>query len=157
MEDGIGRVAVQIARRLIRHNNGRVVGQGAGNGGALLLPARNGGGEFVRLLRHVHLFQQVHRSLHPLAGGIHVAKVHRQHNVFDDGQRGQKLEELEDNAHVTAAPFRHLPLAEGVDGGLADNHLPFGGAVYARYHVDEGGFAASRFAHHGHKFAGVDL
>ena len=43
------------------------------------------------------------RSL-PLARRVDVAEVHGQHHVLEQRQRGQELEELEDDAQVAAAP-----------------------------------------------------
>ena len=67
----------------------------------------------MRLVGQAHQRQQVHRPLCALARRrSRLAEVHRQHHVLDDGQRGQQLEELEDDAHGAAAPLRHLALAE---------------------------------------------
>ena len=42
-------------------------------------------------------------------------------------------------------------------GGIPHHHLPRGGTVNAGNHIDEGGFAAARFADDGYKLAGAHL
>jgi hypothetical protein len=128
---------------------------GSGDGHALLLAARRSRGQLVGVLGHLHLVQQRHGPAGPLAARVGVAEVHGQHDVLEDGQCGQQLEELEDHPHVLAAPDRHLPLAQGVDGRVADQHLAGGGPVDAGDHVDQGGLAAARLADHGHELAAV--
>ncbi len=92
-----------------------------------------------------------------LAIGNDVAEVHGQHHVFQHGQRRQQLEELEDDAHVLAAPDRDLPFLEPVHRGVAHQHLAVGGAVDAGDHVDQRRLAAARLADHGHKLAAVHM
>ena len=41
--------------------------------------------------------------------------------------------------------------------GVAHHHFPRGGTVNAGNHIDEGGFAAARFADNGYKLAGAHL
>ncbi len=55
-KDRICRARVEVARRLIGNDNGRVVGHGPRNGGALLLPAGDGGRQLVGLVGQINLF-----------------------------------------------------------------------------------------------------
>ena len=139
-EDGqhmLGSARIQVAGRLIGHDDGRVIGQGAGNGGDLLLPARERQGQLIGLPFQAHQLEQLHGAPLALGRGIHVAIIHRQHGVFEHRKGGQQLEELEDNAQGTAAPFGHLALAHAVDLGLAHPHRACGGMVNAGDHVDQ--------------------
>ena len=86
-----------------------------------------------------------------------MAEVHGQHQVLDGGERGQQLEELEDNADVAPAPFGQFPLAELVDCGVPHQHIARGRPVDAGDHVDQGRLTATRLADHGHELAAVDL
>src|SRR5215207_3083785 len=54
----------------------------------------------MRLLGHLDLRQQPHRSLRPLARRVHIAEVHWQHHVLDDRERRQQLAELEDEPRL---------------------------------------------------------
>lgn len=81
------RFRVEVAGWLIGKNDRRVVGEGAGNGDALLLPAGYGGWQFMRLVSHTDLIEQHHRPFTSLARREHIAEVHRQHNVLDQRER----------------------------------------------------------------------
>ena len=66
-----------------------------------------------------------------------------------NGQGGQQLEELKDDAHVAAAPHSHLALAHAVIDSLSPTTPRRSWEVNAGDHVDQGGFAAAGFAHDG--------
>ena len=69
MEDHFGGLRIQVAGRLIRGEQDRIVCQGAGNGHTLLLSAGQGIGKTVRLVCHAHQLEQVHGALGSLGGG----------------------------------------------------------------------------------------
>ena len=48
--------------------------------------------------------KQLHGALRTLVEIVHADVIHRQHHVFQQGQHGQQLEELEDDPQVPAAP-----------------------------------------------------
>ena len=116
----VGIDGIQVAGRFISHQHGRIVGQGAGDGGALLLSARKRGGEFVGLVGNAHHFQQLQGARFALTGGDGCAEIHCQQEVFLHGQRGQQLKELEHHPHIAPAPDGDLILAESVDGRAVD-------------------------------------
>ena len=57
LQDGVGGVGVEVARRLVGQHQRRIVGQRAGDGRALLLAARERGGELGGLVPDAHAFQ----------------------------------------------------------------------------------------------------
>jgi hypothetical protein len=70
-----------------------------------------------------------------------------------DGEGGQQLEELEDDAQFPPAPFGNFTFAQGVNGRSVHPHLARRRPINARNHVDQRGFAAARFADNRHEFA----
>jgi hypothetical protein len=87
----------------------------------------------------------------------HVGEVHREHDVLDDRQRRQELEELEHDPDRPAAPAREVVLARAVDGGARDDHLAPTRAVDAADHVQQRRLAAAGLAAHRHELALSDL
>ena len=156
-EDRVGRLRIEVAGRLIGDQDRRVVGQGAGDGHALLLPARERGGEFVGLIDQLDPLQKLQGAGFPLAPRVRVAEIHGQHQVFQHGEGRQQLEELEDDAHPAAAPLRQLVLAQLVHRRALDKHLTARGPVDPGDHVDQRRLAAARLADDGHKLPRADL
>jgi hypothetical protein len=104
-----------------------------------------------------HLLQQVHGPLLLLTYRILVSKVHRQHDILKHRQGRQKLEGLENNAHVLAAPPSSLFCAQLVHRGAVHPYLSRSGLVKASDHVNERGLASARLAGDDRKLACVDL
>ena len=65
---------VEVARRLVGDDQGRIVGQRARNRGALLLAARNRAGQLVHLVGQPDDFQQMLGALAPLFGLVLVER-----------------------------------------------------------------------------------
>jgi len=66
------------------------------------------------------------------------------------------LEELEDDSNRASAPGGQGVFAQFVDFRAADPNLATGGAVEAGYHINQGSFAAARFADDGDKLTRFD-
>ena len=109
-------------------------------------PPERADGQLVGVVGHLHLLEQLHGALLALVERVHVAEVHRQHDVLDQRQRGQELEELEDDAQVAAAPDGHLVSRSACAPACRRPDLAGGGAVDAGDHVDQRGLAAARLA-----------
>ena len=144
LQHALGGFTVQVAGGFVRYQDGRVIGQGAGYRGGLLLPAGHRRRVFMLHALQPDHFEQLHGALFALGGVVHIAKIHWQHHVFEQGQHGQELEELEDNTHVLAPPDRHAPLVHAVQHGLPDPHPPRGRMINAGHHIEQGRFAAAR-------------
>jgi hypothetical protein len=156
LEDRLGGPRVEVAGRLVRDQERWVVRHGARDRGALLLPARHGRGQLAGVLEHPDLFEEELGAGAALAGRVQAAEVHRQHDVLDQRERRQELEELEDDPDVAAAPLGQLRLAERVHRRLADGHAAGGRPVDARDHVQQRGLSAARFPHQRNKFAAIN-
>ncbi len=156
-DDGIRRARIKVPRRLISNQQGWVTSHSACNGGKLLLSRRDQHGEFVGKFFQPNQFQQFHGALRTFVEIVHVHIIHREHDVLEQGQCGQKLEELEDDAQILSAPLRALAFGDArVDVLAADHNLPLRRMVDARDHVQQRGFSTARFADDGNKFAAVD-
>src|SRR5437763_602714 len=83
-------------------------------------------------------------ALPPIAWRHHARELHRQHHVLDDRERGQELEELEDEADRSAPPGRELRLVHPIDLGAGDAHRTTGRAVEPAEEIEQGGFPAAR-------------
>ena len=88
---------------------------------------------------------------------VGTAEIHRQHDVLDDRDHWEQLKELEDNAEILSSPARHLVFVQLMRARSIDPDFASGGAVNAGNHVQQGGFAAARFADNADEFACVDL
>ena len=113
--------------------------------------------ELVRLVRELHLLEQLHRAANPLARRVHRAEVHRQEDVLEDGQRGEQLEELENDANGAPTPLGKRILAELMHGRVAHDHLARGGVIDPGDYVDERRLAAAGLADDANELAGVDV
>jgi len=63
--------------------------------------------------------------------------VERQGDVFDAGERGEEVEELEDEADFVAAEAGEVVIGEVGDGLAVDTDFPGGGTVEAADEVEE--------------------
>ena len=149
-------MAVQGAGGLVGQDDRRPPCQGPGNGGALLLAARELAGLVVQLVPQAHLLEgRPGAGLLLFAGqpGVDQGQLH----VFHQAELGQKVVLLEDEAqHLVAdlgqfvlAHAAHVPAVEPVGAGS--------GHVQAADDVHAGGLARAGLAHDGHELALVDL
>lgn len=161
VEDVVSRQRVEAACRLIGDQDGWIISQGARNGHALLLTARDVRGQFLGMLFQFDQLQQLHGTLPALARIVESAQVHGQGDILDQGQHGQQLKGLIDDPQVLPAPQGQRIFAQFVDGnGLAigvNDDLATGEMVHAVEHVEQRGLARTGLAHHAEKFPRVDL
>ena len=134
-------VHVQVGKRLVEQQEPWLRGQGARQGHALLLPAR----EFVGVARlHALQAHQGQDLVHPCgargARQVFNAKTH----VAPDVEVGEEGVVLED--HADAALFCRDVVVGAADHFFAQHHLPAAGSLQARHRTQQGGFAAARWA-----------
>ena len=84
-----------------------------------------------------HTLEQRDGTLAPLAKGNGAGEVHRQHYVFDSGERWQQLKELKDKTDVASAPDREFVFREAVNLCPRDRNRAGGRAVDAGQHVQQ--------------------
>ena len=88
---------------------------------------------------------------------VNAGKVHRHHDVFQDGQRGHELEELENDADVAGAPACELALACSRDiHAVHDDHAARR-TVNGCDHVQNRGLTAARGSHLGYEIPSFNL
>ena len=134
-----------------------IVGQGTGDGYSLLLAAGEQVRRLFRLVRHVEALQLRHCLVTSLLPPVNAGKVHRHHDVFQDGQRGHELEELEHDADVARAPACELALACGRDIHAVHDHDAGRRPVNARNHVQKRGLPTAGRAYQGNEIPSSDL
>ena len=120
VQNGLRRVRIEGAGRLVGEQHPRLVRQRAGDGDALLLPAGKLGGVHVRLVAQIDQIQQLeHARLH--IGLLHAGVAQRIGDVFKHSRAIQQVEMLEDHAdappHRAELSFGQLPALRVV--GLA--------------------------------------
>ena len=73
----ICRCRIQVARRFIRNQNRRIIGQGSGNRSPLLLAARQSRWKLAGLIGQTHQLQQLHSPKRPFFRFQKTTKIHR--------------------------------------------------------------------------------
>ena len=87
----------------------------------------------------------------------HAGQEQRQRDVLRQGEGGEEVEELEDEADPVA-PQRRQPLVVQLrEVDAVDGHRPRRGPVHAPAEVQERGLAAPGRSHDGHELAGREL
>ena len=84
-------------------------------------------------------------------------EVHRQHHVLGDGERGQELEELEDDSDAAPAPRGERVLRQRVQRLAVDGDLAIGRLLDAGQQVRQRRLAAARRSDNGDALAGADV
>ena len=108
------RCAVQIAGRLVRQNQGRVVDQCPCDGNALLLASRQLGRPMSRAIHEPDAPEQLHGSVMTLASR-YTGIDERQLDVSRRGQSRQKIEVLEHEPDPTLANPAQLIVIQSPD------------------------------------------
>ena len=157
VDHGRRRSRVEVAGRLVGDKERRIGRQRPGDRHPLLLPSRDGGGQLLRLLGQTDALEQLERPRAPLVRRPQAAELHGQHDVVEQRDRRQQLEELEDDADRPSPPLRRRPLAQVVHCRPVDPDLAARRAVDARDHVDERALAATGLPDHGDELPRADL
>ncbi len=146
--DLLAGVQIQIAGGLIGQDDGRIVGQGPGNGDALLLAA----GKLKRLMvvsiPQPHHLQQLHAFFHRSVV-VHTGKNHRQGDVFQGCHHLDDVKCLENIADFAASQPSQFVGVQLSDVDLVDKNLAGSGFIQPSDHVKKGAFAGARRSHDG--------
>ena len=103
---------VQVSRRLVSQNDGRIIDEGTCDGDTLHLAARELGYAVVPMVDGQRDgLQRVHGAHFALATG-YVGVGQRQHDVFDNRQTRQQVEALKDKANAQGANFGELVIVK---------------------------------------------
>lgn len=144
--------AVEISRRFVRQNDGRVVDERTRNRHALLLTA----GKLVRI--GFHLVQQTDFAQHfrrtrQTLLFRHARVAQRECHVFRHGVGGKKVEGLEDVAEGLEAQIGFCLVGEVADVLPVESIAAFGEVIQQTDDVEQRRFAAAGFAGDGDKLA----
>jgi hypothetical protein len=96
------------------------------------------------------------RRASSIASGNLSDEIHRQQNIFFDGQGGQELKELEDDADIPAPPDSHLIFAKPIQVCAGCVNFAGSGAIDARDEIQQSRFPAPRFPEHRDEISGSD-
>ena len=132
--------------------DGGVVGHGARNGHALLLPAGKLAGRMARAVAHFHHIQQRAGAL-GARSAAHAVVHHGQRHVLQRAGAGHQVERLEYKSDLPAADAGELLVAQCAYVHAVQHIGAFRGAVQRADDVHQRGFARTGRAHDGHKFA----
>src|SRR5467141_2218235 len=147
-----GGLTIEVARRLVRHEDGGVGREGARDGHALLLAAR----ELPRIMVYpvLQADQRERRfdMLAPLGLGER-AKQQRQLDVLVGREHWNQVVELKHEPDVPGPPTGELRFAQLRDVRAGDRDRPRVRAIDARDQVQQRGLARPRGAHQAEKFS----
>lgn len=140
---GVPGFRVQLAGRLVGDEDRGAVGQGAGDGDALALPARQLARALRGLVREPHERQQQFDALPPLAR-VRPSQPQRHAHIFGSREDGNESERLEDEADALPAQREEgvltlVPQMQPVDGDASAVRL-----VQTTDDVEQGGLARAR-------------
>ena len=149
-------MGVQRACRFVGQNDGRVADKGAGDGHTLLLAAGELVGLVPELAAQTHLFQRCDGAAAALAAA-HACVDEGDFHVFQQGQLGQQIILLEDEAQLLVPDGRQLTAVHLADVAAVQQIPAVGGHIQTADDVHAGGFAGAGLAHDGHELAFFDF
>ena len=149
-QDGVPRVLVERARRLVREDDLGLLDERPRDGDALLLPARKFVGLALFHARELHLFERrpdlmkIHRLPLQFEGDC---------QIVTHGEGGQQVILLKDEAHRLVAEVVEVLGREIARAPAVKDELPFVGIVQSAQDVQERALAAARLAQNEHHAA----
>ena len=148
LDDLLAALGVQCPGGLVRQQQRGLVGQRAGDGESLPLTTREHAGHGPRLVADAEEVEKVARpALCHLA--LPAGDHGRQRDVLQHRHPFQEIEELEDDADVTAAHLRELVFGPPRDELAGHGDRAFVGDVQSGDQVEQGRLPATGRAHQG--------
>ncbi len=148
-----GRV-VEIARRLVGHQQLRLAGERAGDRDALLLAA----GELLRIVRRALREPDAREPLLRLRRRVgRAGELERQHHVLERRQRRQQLKRLEDEAEQPLAQRRARILVQSGERDAVEPDVAVARAVEPGEQAQQRRLARTGRADDGDRVAGFDV
>lgn len=130
--------------------------QRPGDGDPLLLPPGETVGVAAGAVRKADLIQERFRASFPRLGA-NPFQLQRKKKILQNGEGGDEIEELEDEADVGAAKESPLPLGEPGELRAADGHLPRSGQIDAADEVEERRLPGAASPHQGDELPPAEL
>ena len=150
LQDFLGRLIVERARRLVAQQQTWVFDERAADGTALLLAARNLARELVAVLVEAQRTQQV-VDIERVFG-----QVRRDLDVFLDGEVRHQIIELEHEAQFAASVFAQVSGLEHREVAAVHHDGAAVGILQAADQVEKGRLARARGPQHDADLAAVD-
>jgi hypothetical protein len=147
---------VERGGRLVADQDRRIAAERARDRDALLLAARQVGGQLVHARAEADPLEQL-PGLGVGVAGARVLHPDRDRDVLDRGQRWEQVEALEHEAEVAGAQRGQLALAEPGDVLALEPDLAGGRREQQAEDRDQRGLARARRALDQHDLAGVDV
>jgi hypothetical protein len=139
VHDGGGVLGVEVAGGFVGEEDVGLVGDGTGDGDALLLAAGEFGGEVLGAVGEADAVEGGECG----GGGVFSGDGTGDADVFEGGEFGEEVEVLEDVSDVAVAEGGLLFAVECVDVGIGDEDAALLGAFEAGEGVEEGGFTGT--------------
>ena len=156
-EDAVGVGGVEVAGRFVGQEDAGVVGQGAGNGDALLFAAGEVLAVAADLVAKADHLQEHGGALLHLAEGESAKAAHGDHDVLLGGELVHEEVELEDEADVFVAAEGDLVVGEAVHDFAAEGDAAVVGTVEQSHDVEEAALAAAGRPDDGVDAAGLKI
>ena len=128
---------VEIAGRLVRHQDRGIRRQRAGQRDALLLAAGQLRGIVMQPVAETDRRQFLRRALRRV--GI-AGQFERHRDIFQRRHGRDQMKRLEHDADLAAAKARQRVLVEGIERGAVDHHFSAVGTLQSRHDHQQGGF-----------------
>src|SRR5262249_30702282 len=146
---------IEVAGGLIAEEEVGLADEGAGDGDALLLPARELRRKMAAARREVDALEDALDLVAALAGR-QAAVAERQIDVVPDVEVGHEVEALGDEADLAVAQARHPLVGEAAHGEPVEPVLALVEAVEETGDVEERRLARARRTHDRHELAALD-
>jgi hypothetical protein len=146
VEDVLAVARVEVAGRLVGQKDRGLVGEGAGDGHALLLAARELRRVMVRAVGEVDVFEELPPAF---ARPADARDLQRREDVFERRHRRDEMERLEDEAELAAAQGGQSVLAHRGDLLAVDEDAAGGRRVEPGDEAEQRGLARARGADDG--------
>src|SRR3974390_2963915 len=156
VQDVLRALAVEIAGRLVAHQQRWVGDERARDGDALLLTAGELGGLVLGAVGEAH---ELECRLH-VALALRARQVREQQRHLDVSlgrEHRQQVVELEHESHMPRAPLGELAARELVDTLPGDDHLALIGPIEAADQIEEGRLAHARWPQEREKLPALHL
>ena len=147
---------IQRPGRLVRQQHCRIIHNGSGDGHPLLLPAGHGSRHLPRICLHLHLFQCLQSQCF-LSVDLLCGEIQRQQHIFHGGKLLHQGKILQHDSDLLIADPGHLPVPGRLHLLSVQLIIPAVQGIQAAQDMQQGGFSAAGFSHHGHQLPRPDF
>lgn len=147
---------IEITGGFIGQKNGGTMDEGTSDGGALELAARELVGAMVRAIGELHGFQEIAGTV-ASGGGDAAGEEQGEKHVFFNGESGEKVKKLENEANFQAAQGGKFIVVEGMKREPFEVDLAGAGGIEGTEEVKESAFSATAGTGDGDNFAGENF